>query len=67
MMKNARNYPPGWDENRVQRVLSHYESLSEEEEVADDEAAFEDSSQTVMTVPKELVSTVRALIADHAK
>ena len=65
-MKNATNYPPGWDENRVQKVLSHYESLTEEEQVADDEAAFEDSSQTVMTIPKELVPTVRALIADHA-
>ena len=66
-MKNATNFPVGWDEKRVQSVLNHYESLTEEEEVAEDEAAFEDSSQTVMAVPKELAPIVRALIADRAK
>ena len=66
-MKNKTNFPPGWDEERVQRVLQHYESLTEEEAVAEDEAAFEDSTQTVMEVPNELVPAVRALLAEHAK
>ncbi len=66
-MNKASNFPPGWDEKRVQRVLRHYESLTEEEEVADDEAAFEDSTQAVMAVPKELASAVRALIADRTR
>ena len=60
-MKKTTNFPPGWDEERVQRLLRHYESLSE------DEAAFEDLTQTVIAVPKELASAVRALIADRAK
>ena len=47
-MKNTTNYPPGWDEERVKRVLRHYESLNEEETVADDAAAFEDSTQSVL-------------------
>ncbi len=25
------DYPPGWDEERVRRVLEHYESQSDEE------------------------------------
>ncbi len=66
-MVNTTNFPPGWNEERVQRILSHYDSLSEDEEVAEDEAAFEDSTQTVMEIPNELVPTVRALLADHAK
>jgi hypothetical protein len=37
--------------NRVRRVLEHYERQTEEEAVAEDEAAFEESSQTVMEVP----------------
>ncbi len=65
-MKKTTNFPPGWDEERVQRVLQHYDSLSENEAVAEDEAAFEDSTQTVMEIPNELVSAVRALLADHA-
>ena len=60
------NFPPGWDEERVQRLLRHYDSFSEEEALAEDEAAFEDATQTVMEAPKELVPAVRALIAERA-
>ena len=58
-------FPPGWDAERVKRVLAHYESQSGEEAVAEDEAAFEALGQTVMEVPTELVSTIRELIAKH--
>ena len=34
-------FPPGWDEKRVRAVLAHYEGQSEEEAVAEDEAAYE--------------------------
>ncbi len=58
-------FPPGWDEQRVRRVLEHYESQSDEEAVAEDEAGV--STSTVMNVPEELVPTVRELIAKHKK
>ena len=64
-MKKQSNYPPGWDEARVNRVLAHYEAQTEEEAVAEDEAAFEDQTQTTMEVPLELVPAVRELIAKH--
>ncbi|MHB8168931.1 MAG: hypothetical protein ACYDET_04690 [Thermoleophilia bacterium] len=57
------NFPPGWDEARVKRVLAHYEAQSEEEAVAEDEAAYEAQDQTVMEVPTDLVPAVRKLIA----
>jgi hypothetical protein len=63
-MKQTK-YPPEWDEKRVKDVLAHYESQSEEEAVAEDEAAFEAAGQTVMKVPTELVPKVRELIAKH--
>lgn len=50
-----QQFPPGWDAARVQRLLDHYESLSEEEQVAEDEAAHETQGQTVVTVPTTLV------------
>ena len=31
-------FPAGWDEERVRRVLEHYETQSDEEAVAEDEA-----------------------------
>ncbi len=58
-------FPPGWDEQRVRRVLEHYEQQSEDEAVAEDEAAFEDRTQAVMEVPVALVPTIRKLIAEH--
>ena len=56
-------FPEGWDEDRVRRVLEHYESQSPEEAVAEDEAAYEDRDQATMQVPVDLVPAVRDLIA----
>jgi hypothetical protein len=64
MMKQSK-FPPGWDEQRVRRVLEHYESQTDEEAVAEDEAAL--ATATVMNVPAEFVPTVRELIAKHKK
>lgn len=58
-------FPPGWDEARVRKVLAHYEQQTEDEAVAEDEAAFENRTQTIMEVPNELVPAVRELIAKH--
>ena len=52
-MKQSR-FPAGWDEARVRRVLAHYEEQTEDEAVAEDEAAFEDQGHTFMEVPKNL-------------
>jgi hypothetical protein len=60
-------FPPGRDEERVRKVLAHYEEQTEEEAVAEDEAAFEEPKETVMEVPKELVPTVRDLIAKRRR
>ena len=61
-MKQA-TFPPGWDEERVRRVLEHYEAQSDEEAVAEDEAAYDSTTHTAMEVPVELVPAVRELIA----
>ncbi|MHB9052384.1 MAG: hypothetical protein ACYC5F_00095 [Thermoleophilia bacterium] len=61
-MKTSK-FPAGWDEDRVKRVLAHYEEQSEEEALAEDEAAYEAQDQTIMEVPTDLVPTVRDLIA----
>jgi len=64
-MKGATRFPAGWSEERVRSVLEHYESQTEEEAVAEDEAALEDKTQTVMGIPNELVPTVRDLLSKH--
>jgi hypothetical protein len=62
VMKQAK-YPAGWDEARVKRVLAHYERQSDEEAVAEDEAAYESTTHTAMEVPIDLVPAVRELLA----
>jgi len=66
-MTKQSHFPPGWDEARVRRVLEHYESQSDEEAVAEDEASFETTTHTAMEVPVELVPAVRDLIAKHRR
>jgi len=56
-------FPNGWDEERVRRVLEHYEAQSDEEAVAEDEAAYESITHTAMDIPVELVPHVRELLA----
>ena len=56
-------YPTGWDEARVKRVLAHYEQQSDDEAVAEDEAAYESTTHTTMEVPVDLVPAVREVLA----
>ena len=60
-------YPTGWDAERVKRLIDYYEGLSEDEQVAEDEAAVanERRGQTVITVPDELLPAIRHLLAQH--
>ncbi len=58
-------FPGGWDADRVQRVLSHYEAQTEDEATAEDEVAFADRTQTIMEIPIELIPAVRELLATY--
>ncbi len=59
---SQNKFPIGWDEEKVRRVLAHYEEQTEDDAVVEDEGGIE-SSETVMNVPHDLVSKVRELIA----
>ena len=36
----AIQLPPGWDEERVRRVIAHYESQTDQQAIAEGGAAF---------------------------
>jgi hypothetical protein len=61
-MAKKNKFPAGWDEARVKAVLQHYEEQTDDEAVAEDEAAFRARGQTVMVVPQRLVSAITKLI-----
>ena len=56
------SFPPGWNEDRVRKVLEHYERQTDEQAVAEDEAVFADRPETVISVPVDLIPAVRELI-----
>ena len=39
-MKKTNEFPSGWDERRVREVLEYYENQSDEDAVAEHEAAL---------------------------
>jgi hypothetical protein len=64
---NESRFPAGWDSERVRRLIDYYEGLSEDEQVADDEAGIEaeKEGQAVIAVPDELLPEIRRLLAAH--
>jgi hypothetical protein len=55
--------PAGWTEERIRRLAEHYDNQSEDEQVAEHEAAFQAEGYTVMVVPTDLVPDIRRLLA----
>jgi hypothetical protein len=64
--KDDNRYPKGWDRKRVAAVIHHYENQTDDEAIAEAEAAYNSVTTTMMQVPVELVPKVRKLIAKHA-
>ena len=56
-------FPRGWDEKGVKDVIAYYDKQTEDEEVAEYQAAMKVEGQTVMLVPTKLVPEIRRFIA----
>jgi hypothetical protein len=66
-MKRRNRFPAGWNQERVRLLLQHYEGQTEDEAIAEDEAAFRKRGQTVMVVPRGLVPAITKLIEREKK
>ncbi|MEK0195016.1 MAG: hypothetical protein EAZ78_08175 [Oscillatoriales cyanobacterium] len=64
-MATQNKFPLDWDEQRVRQTIEHYDRQSEDEAVAEDEAAFDNKDQAFVQIPLELLPLVRELIAKH--
>ena len=59
-------FPTGWDDDRVQKLIAELDARTEDDWVAEDEAAAtETEPQTVITVPASLLPEIRRLLAAH--
>ena len=54
--------PKGWTEARIRKLAEYYDNMTEDEQAAEIEAAFNDENQTMMAVPTELVPDILKLI-----
>jgi hypothetical protein len=61
--KTKQQFPRGWDEKRIKDVIDYYDRQTEEEELAEYEAAMKLDGQSVMLVPTKLVPESQRLIA----
>lgn len=60
---SKQKLPRGWDEARIQRLIDHYETIDEDTQLKEDEAARAAVNQTLIAVPTTLLPAIRALIA----
>ena len=65
--KMRQKFPPGWNQKKVLAVIEHFDRQTEEEAAAEIDLAPEATEETLMSVPTDLVESVRRLIRDHAK
>ena len=60
-----QQYPPGWTEERIRKLAEYHDNQTEDEQVAEIEAAFNQEGTTVMVVPTELVPQIHKLLAKN--
>jgi hypothetical protein len=63
---DPNRYPKGWNRKRVQALADYYDNQSDEEAIAELEAAFDDKESAMIQVPLKLVPRVRKLLAKRA-
>ena len=66
MPSDPNVYPRGWTRKQIDDLRRHYDNQTEDEAAAEIEAAFNDSSETLMIVPSELVPEIDRLLAAHS-
>ena len=64
---NDAGTPSGRDEQRIRRVIEHYETQSDDEAVLEDESAQSDHERAMMEIPTTLVPAVRELLAKQGR
>jgi hypothetical protein len=59
-------YPKGWDRKRVQSLADHYENQSDDEAIAEAEAAYANRETAMIQIPLSLLPKVQKLLVKRA-
>lgn len=63
---DLNRYPKVWDRQRVEAVIAHYENQTDDQAVAEDQAAYDSTNSTMIQVPLKLVPAVLKVLARYA-
>jgi hypothetical protein len=63
---DPNRYPKGLDRKKVRKLVDYYEHQTDDDAIAEAEAAYRSKSTTMMQIPNRLVPKVRKLIAKRA-
>ena len=59
-------YPKGWNRKRVESLLDYYENQSDDEAIAEAEAAYANRKTAMIQVPLRLLPKVQRLLSKRA-
>ena len=60
---DPNRYPKGLNREKVQKIIGYYDNQTDEEAIAEAEAAYNNPGTTMMEVPVALLPQIRKLIA----
>ncbi len=65
MKRDPNKYPKGWNRKRVEAVIAHFDAQSDQDAVAEADAAMVNADFALIPVPIEMAAEVRRLIASR--
>jgi hypothetical protein len=66
MKKDPNKYPKGWNRKPVEEVIAHYDNQTDDEAIAEAEAAYRKRKSVLVEVPLKLLPQVRRVLARGA-
>jgi hypothetical protein len=64
--RDPNRYPKGLDRKKVRELIEYYENQTDDQAIAEAEAAYRNKATTMMQVPNDLVPKIRKLLAKRA-
>jgi hypothetical protein len=66
MNKDPNKYPKEWNRKKVESVIAHYDKQSDDEAIAEAEAAYRRRKSVLIEVPLKLLPRIRRVLARGA-
>ena len=62
----AAHFPKGWDQKRADEIARYYDNQSDDDAIAEAEAAYKQNQTAMVQIPLKLLPQVQKLLAKRA-